>query len=55
MVTFHRLPYSMALSRGKIQDQILAELCDSIERVDDLNWDKAERLINNNLRMPQIQ
>ncbi len=55
MVTFHRLPYSMALSRGKIQDRILAELCDPIERVEDLDWDKAERLLNNDLRMPLIQ
>ena len=30
MVTFHRVPYSVALSRGKIQDRLLAELCDSI-------------------------
>lgn len=49
MVTFHRLPYSVALSRGKIQDRILAELCASIDRVDDLDWTKAERLIMNEL------
>lgn len=55
MVTFHRLPYSVALSRGKIQDRILAELCESIDRIEDLDWDKAERLIKNDLRMPQTQ
>ncbi|MCI0695290.1 FAD-dependent monooxygenase [candidate division KSB1 bacterium] len=49
MVTFHRLPYSVALSRGKIQDRILAELCDSIERIEDLDWAKAERLIEKEL------
>jgi len=49
MVTFHRLPYSMALSRGKIQDRILAELCGSIDRIEDLNWERAEGLIKNEL------
>jgi len=49
MVTFHRLPYSVALSRGKIQDRILAELCASIERVDDLDWEKAGLLIKKEL------
>jgi kynurenine 3-monooxygenase len=49
MVTFHRLPYSVALSRGKIQDRILAELCDSIERIEDLDWEKADELIRKEL------
>jgi kynurenine 3-monooxygenase len=50
MVTFHRLPYSVALSRGKIQDRLLAELCDSITRVEDLDWQKADMLIHRELR-----
>jgi kynurenine 3-monooxygenase len=50
MVTFHRVPYSVALSRGKIQDRLLAELCDPIERIEDLNWQKAEMLIKRDLR-----
>jgi len=45
MVTFHRLPYAVALSRGRIQDRILAELCEGIERVEELDWKKAERII----------
>jgi kynurenine 3-monooxygenase len=49
MVTFHRLPYSVALARGKIQDRILAELCDSIERIEDLDWEKADLLIKKEL------
>jgi kynurenine 3-monooxygenase len=49
MVTFHRLPYSVALSRGKIQDRMLAELCDGIDRVEDLDWKKAETLVNREL------
>jgi len=51
MVTFHRLPYSVALSRGKIQDRILAELCDAIERLEDLNWEKAEAMIKRSLNV----
>jgi len=49
MVTFHRVPYSIALSRGLIQDRMLSELCDPIERVEDLDWGLAERLIRRDL------
>ena len=49
MVTFHRIPYSVALARGTIQDRMLAELCESINRVEDLDWDKADRLIHRDL------
>jgi kynurenine 3-monooxygenase len=49
MVTFHRIPYSVALARGAVQDRMLAELCESIHRVEDLDWDKANRLISRDL------
>jgi kynurenine 3-monooxygenase len=49
MVTFHRVPYSVALSRGKIQDRLLEELCDSIARIEDLDWEKADYLIHRDL------
>lgn len=49
MVTFHRIPYSVAHSRGRIQDRLLAELCDSVSRIEDVDWQKAEMLIHRNL------
>ena len=49
MVTFHRIPYSVALARGAVQDRMLAELCESINRVEDLDWRKADRLIHRDL------
>ena len=49
MVTFHRIPYSVALARGAVQDRMLAELCESINRLEDLDWDKADRLIHRDL------
>ena len=49
MVTFHRIPYSIALARGAVQDRMLAELCGSINRVEDLDWDQADRLIHRDL------
>jgi kynurenine 3-monooxygenase len=49
MVTFHRVPYSVAASRGQVQDRILAELCDPIERIEDLDWHKAHELIHREL------
>jgi kynurenine 3-monooxygenase len=49
MVTFHRIPYATALQRGKVQERMLAELCDSISRVEDLDWNKADRLVRSEL------
>jgi kynurenine 3-monooxygenase len=49
MVTFHRLPYAVALARGRVQDRMLGELCDGIERVEDLDWKRADALIRREL------
>lgn len=49
MVTFHRTPYSVAASRGAIQDRMLAELCDSVQRVEDIDWAKAAALVQREL------
>ena len=49
MVTFHRIPYSVAHTRGKIQDRLLTALCNSVSRIEDLDWQKAETLIHRNL------
>jgi kynurenine 3-monooxygenase len=49
MVTFHQIPYATALRRGVVQERMLAELCDGIERVEDLDWSKADTLIQRNL------
>ena len=50
MVTFHRIPYAEARRKGDVQEQILQELCAPIDRLDDLDWDYAERLIMQHLR-----
>jgi len=55
MVTFHRIPYSVALARGAVQDRILGELCEPIDRLEDLDWDKADRLIRRDLTPLEIQ
>ena len=55
MVTFHRIPYSVALSRGAVQDRMLAELCDGVNRVEDLDWEKADQLIRRDLTPLEIQ
>jgi len=49
MVTFHRIPYSIAMKRGIVQERMLAELCDGIDRIEDLDWKKADRMIRNEL------
>ncbi len=49
MVTFHRVPYSIALFRGITQASILDDLCADITDVSGIDWTKAERLIVNRL------
>ncbi len=49
MVTFHRIPYSVALARGKIQDEILAELCGRGGDLSTLNWQRVDELIHKKL------
>ena len=55
MVTFHRIPYSVALARGTVQDSILAELCERIDCLEDLDWRQADRLIRRDLIPLEIQ
>lgn len=45
MVTFHRVPYSVAQARGVKQDRILNQLCAGIERLENIDWAKARRLM----------
>lgn len=49
MVTFHRIPYATALERGAVQDRLLTELCAGVERVENLDWCKADELIRREL------
>lgn len=39
MVTFSRLPYSQALEKGRLQDQLLMEICARVEGVEELELD----------------
>jgi kynurenine 3-monooxygenase len=54
MVTFHRVPYSIALKRGQVQDRLLSELCDGVERLEDLNWNRASELIRRDLALLEL-
>jgi kynurenine 3-monooxygenase len=49
MVTFHRTPYSVAAQRGAIQDRMLGELCGSAQRLEDVDWARAEVLVQQRL------
>jgi kynurenine 3-monooxygenase len=54
MVTFHRIPYSVAMERGAIQDRILSELSNSIDSVEKLDWPTVDRLIHRDLTPLEI-
>lgn len=49
MVTFHRVPYSIARERGAIQDRILEELSPLSQHIEDVDWDKAGELVHREL------
>ena len=50
MVTFHRTPYAVARGRGQIQKTILEDITRGVERIEDIDYALAERLINERLR-----
>ncbi len=49
MVTFSRIPYSIAHYRGQIQEEVLELLSHGIQALDDVDWVKAEQLIADKL------
>ncbi|WP_323847113.1 NAD(P)/FAD-dependent oxidoreductase [Microbulbifer magnicolonia] len=46
MVMFHRLPYAEAQRKGEINRRILSELADGIESVEQVDWDRAQQLVD---------
>ena len=49
MVSFTRIPYSIALKRAKIQDNILDELLQDLKNINNYDEIKSEELINKHL------
>lgn len=49
MVTFLRIPYSVALKRGKVQNEILDELTEGINDFDKVDFNKGDELIKKKL------
>lgn len=45
MVSFHRIPYSVAMKRGQIQDKVLMSICGTIQSIEEFNADDAFRQI----------
>lgn len=53
MVMFHHeIPYATALERGRIQQQVLDELCAGIERIEQVDWKRASELVST--RLPEL-
>lgn len=50
IVTFSNLPYKLALDAGVAQESLLAELCQNINRPEDVDLDKASALIDRQLK-----
>lgn len=41
MVSFHRIPYSVAMKRGQIQDRVLMKICGTLETIEEFNVEDA--------------
>jgi len=54
MVTFQRIPYEVALKRGKIQEEILHELIEGIDEVDKIDWETAAKLVSLKLEKVEV-
>ncbi len=50
LVTFTRLPYSLAQRAGAVESRMLAELCGGLGSADEVDYEAAERLIERNLK-----
>lgn len=46
LVTFTNVPYVQALDAGVVQERLLAQLCEGLDRPEDVDLRKAERLID---------
>jgi len=49
MVTFHRIPYSVALQRGRIQENILNKLSEGVNAIEEVAFEKSYEIIEKNL------
>ena len=54
MVTFLRVPYSVALDRGRIQESILHELSEGVNAPEEIDMDRADNLISERLTRLEI-
>jgi kynurenine 3-monooxygenase len=50
MVMFQRLPYAEAQRKGEINKVILSRLAKGVERVEQVDWQKAQQLVSDLLR-----
>ena len=49
MVMFHLLPYASAMTRGNVQQEILAELVQGVDELPEVDLEKAGRLVRDKL------
>lgn len=45
LVSFHRVPYAQAKRHGELQQALLQELCRDLQSPEDLDWQRAEHLM----------
>lgn len=51
MVTYTLNPYVQAKAAGRIQDKILARLCENLERAEDISYQRAEEMLKAELAL----
>ena len=51
LVTFTRVPYRVALEAGRVQQEILREVCAGVRTAGEVDYDRAERLVRERLAL----
>ncbi|MCA1797906.1 MAG: FAD-dependent monooxygenase [Xanthomonadaceae bacterium] len=53
MVMFHSMPYAEAYTRGRVQKEILDALTQRVERIEDIDLDRADQLVVSRVPAPR--
>ncbi len=55
MVSFHRVPYAIAMKRGQIQDKVLMQMCSKIDKIEQLDLEEAMAAIGKEMEDAGLQ
>jgi len=55
MVSFHRVPYAVAMHKGRVQDRVLMEVCEKVDSFDQLNTEAVFEQVRSALLLSETE